>query len=361
MMAKSHTSTLALGLALFSMFFGSGNLIFPLFVGYFAESNFIYASLGFISTAVLLPFAGVATMVLFKGMYHKFFAQFTTFTSRLLPWILLTVWIPLGSGPRCITLANASLNLFLGEIPPYIFGTFYTLLILLVLKNKTRLIDILGYVLTPLLLLSLFGIVLGTMLGADTVYPVTTSSKPIFWLSLVQGYNTMDMIAAFFFSSSTITLLHNNQEKKAYLKVFKASLIGMALLAIVYFSLICVAAFHRDLLESVPKEQMLVFLAKHVLGPQLGFISCICISLACFTTSIALTIVYSDFLFEEKLFKQRRNAVWATLLIGLVMSNFGLKGVTFITEPILQVFYPIMLLMIVYTLCKIGYNKLTKT
>ncbi|MCB9229710.1 MAG: branched-chain amino acid transport system II carrier protein, partial [Deltaproteobacteria bacterium] len=100
-----HSKSIIVGLALFSMFFGSGNLIFPLDVGRVAGGQFLWGALGFILTAVLVPFMGVVAMVVYNGDYQKFFAFSGKKTGFILTLILLSFWIPFGSGPRCITLS----------------------------------------------------------------------------------------------------------------------------------------------------------------------------------------------------------------------------------------------------------------
>ena len=73
MQNNRQLSFVVIGLALFSMFFGSGNLIYPLFIGQLAEGQWITATMGFLLTAVLVPLAGVAAMVVYKGDYTAFF------------------------------------------------------------------------------------------------------------------------------------------------------------------------------------------------------------------------------------------------------------------------------------------------
>ena len=116
--------------------------------------------------------------------------------------------------------------------------------------------------------------------------------------------------------------------------------------------LICIAAYNSQSLTGVPKDQLLVFLSKMILGERLGFISAVSILLACFTTSIALTVAYADFLFERRVVKKYNHALFITLTISYVMSNFGLKGITYITEPILRIAYPLLLTCILVTLFK---------
>ena len=149
-------SFLMIGLALFSMFFGSGNLTFPLYIGQTAHSQWVKGLIGFLLSAVLLPFLGVLAMVIKKSNIKDFFKN-----SKFLIPILLTTWIPLGSGPRCISVAYAGVNIYFPNFPLWLFGIFYSILIFLFIKNKKKLLDLLGYVLTPLLLLYSMNLSLG--------------------------------------------------------------------------------------------------------------------------------------------------------------------------------------------------------
>src|SRR3990167_2898383 len=90
---KKKNSSLVIGLALFAMFFGSGNLIYPLFVGTNSSGNTFYSILGFLLSAVALPFLGVIAMVLFKGDYTDFFSILGKKFGFLFSFILLTIWI----------------------------------------------------------------------------------------------------------------------------------------------------------------------------------------------------------------------------------------------------------------------------
>ncbi len=350
MKASSSMSTFFIGLALFSMFFGSGNLIFPLFVGQITQNQWTFATLGFVLTAVALPFMGVIAMVVYRGDYSAFFKCLGKSAGFLMTLILLTVWIPLGSGPRCATLAYASLSQhFPNAMPLWLFSIGYCLLVSLVIYKKHRMLDILGYVLTPLLLISLALVV---FVGVDFAIP-SGAMQPAeaISLGLKEGYNTMDLIASFFFSASIIDILRksNPDETTLLKKALKAAAIGVLLLALVYIGLIGLAAAQSENLIGVPKDRLFVYIAHLVLGPQLGIIAALCVFLACFTTSIALVSVYADFL--AKTFFGNANqypiAIIFTQVATFGMSIFGLQGITFITEPILQVFYPFLLVLIV--------------
>lgn len=346
-------STLLIGLALFSMFFGSGNLIFPLYIGQMAQGSAFFGSIGFLLTGVALPLLGVIAMVVFKGNYEKFFSVFGERLGFLFIALLLTVWIPLGSSPRCITLAYGSIASYLPMPSLWIFSLIYCLLIAAVVIKRSRMIDILGYVLTPLLLLSL-GFVLGYGLWYSDAPSAAPSALATTWQGVQEGYNTMDLIAAFFFSASIIDILRQSSKGKGnpVRITLKACLVAMALLGTIYMGMIYLAARHADILVSVPREQLLSQLSYIIMGPQLGVVTAIAVSLACFTTSIALVVVYQDFL-NRDVFKSQANNRYSlplTLVITFGMSITGLEGITAFTAPILKIFYPVLVLMIIFQL-----------
>ncbi|MBA2728652.1 MAG: branched-chain amino acid transport system II carrier protein [Parachlamydiaceae bacterium] len=352
MTANQQLSSFTLGLALFAMFFGSGNLIFPLFLGQLAQDQWLAAGLGFGLTAVIVPLAGVFAMVIFKGDYTSFFGCLGKKGGLLAIFMLLTVWIPLGSGARCAMLAYSSILPYTeNPISLWMFSAIYCALIGFVVYKKSRMLDLLGHVLTPLLLLCL-GFIVAWGINFDAVAPRwTDEAGTLFVRGLTEGYHTMDLIASFFFSASIIEILRrtSHNESLSLNKTLKASLIGAALLAVVYVGLICLAAGNAGLLEGIPKEQQLVVLAKAVLGSQLGIVASIAIFLACFTTSVALANVFTDFL-AEKIFHDEAKSTMALVITQIVtfgMSITGLEGISFVTGPLLEIFYPMLILLIV--------------
>ena len=352
-----------IGLALFSMFFGSGNLIFPLHIGQLAQDHFLSATLGFLLTAVAFPFFGVIAMVIFQGNYTDFFSCLGKRTGTLLTALLLTVWIPLGSAPRCIALAYASSLTYFSLPPLWVWSLFSCLLIALIVYKKSRMLDFLGYVLTPMLLICLLIISIKGLWGASFSMSSYEHST-LFFEGLKEGYNTMDLIAAFFFSASIIDILKKEGSEDPMKITLKACIVGVSLLGIVYFGLIALAGAYSGSLEGIPKEQLLSHIALIVMGPQLGIIAMVTIVLACLTTLLALVSVYSDFLGKTLFhkYKSREQLSLCCTLIGtFILSTLGLSGITFITAPILEVFYPLLIVLIAYNTGLYLNNSLSRT
>src|SRR5665647_1655937 len=93
---------IATGLAMFSMFFGAGNVVFPLALGQIAQDKNFFAILGMLVTAVGVPFAGLIAMTLFNGDYRKFFARMGAVPGFIVVAIIMGLIGPFGAIPRCI-------------------------------------------------------------------------------------------------------------------------------------------------------------------------------------------------------------------------------------------------------------------
>lgn len=351
---SKKSSSIVIGLALFAMFFGSGNLIYPLFVGA-SSTNATASSLGFLMTAVLLPFLGVIAMVLFKGDYQSFFKVLGKKLGFLFSMLLLTIWIPLGSAPRCIALAHSSISTYVNIGPIWMFSLIYSILVFFVISRKMGFLDILGKFITPLLIGSILVIFI---VGLKTdVAPIVKVGDFSFFQSLKEGYNTMDLIASFFFSASVIHILYKKTKsmQSSINMIVKSSVIGISLLAFVYLMLIIISHKFAPHLVGIRKERLLAFLAQIILGSKFSIISLVAIVLACFSTSVALVVAYSDFL-QMQVFKNRKDlkvSIAFSIVISFIMSLFGLNGITYITAPVLKFCYPILLTLIFVNIVRI--------
>lgn len=354
MISGKNVSPWIIGLALFSMFFGSGNLIFPITVGKYSQQMYLIGSLGFLMTAVLLPFTGVVTMVSFKGDYKKFFSLLGPKAGFLFMFCLLTFWIPLGSGPRCITLAYAAIKTYIPTLSLTSFSLFYSLLIFLMTYRESRVIALLGKVLTPVLLLSLLSIILAGIYSSPKIVSIDSGALTVFSHALVEGYNTQDLIASFFFSSALFHILQPAKLENSHLKlVLQASVIGIAILAAVYIGLLYLGAAYAEILEQTPKDRLLSQLSLHLLGTKMAFIPIITIALACLTTSVALSLVFTTFLKESVCQERISYTLALAITVGstFFMSLLGFEGVSHILGSAMQILYPSMILLMIVNLC----------
>jgi len=347
---KSLKSTsLSTGLAMFSMFFGAGNITFPLIIGQTVEGGLLWALIGLVLTAVFIPFSGLFAISLYEGDYEKFFSRIGKGPGLALIVLLLCMIGPFGGIPRCISLTYSTLKVYFSGMHLLTFSLVSALIVFLCSWKKNRILDLIGYVLTPILVLFLVAIIIKGIFFSPSD-PVGSShvAHPFFY-GLKEGYNTMDLLAAFFFSSLVYSKLKQQQgERKSVLvPVFKASLIGVGLLSMVYIGFSYVAAHHSLSLDGTTSDQLLGRIGQIVLGHHAGLVVCMSIALTCLTTAIALTVVCAEFL-QKKISKNRLSYEWslvAVLVITTFISTLEFTGIVKLLAPILEVVYPSMLVL----------------
>lgn len=331
--------SLAIGLAMFAMFFGAGNVIFPLALGKFAADNYLYGTLGLILTGVLVPLAGVFAITLFDGNMKAFFSQIGKFPGLILALFIITLLGPLGSTPRCIALSYSTFKTLLPDLSLFWFNLSAVTIIFLFAFRKNKLLSLLGVFLTPVLLLSLLTIVILGFLAPSEVLVNDSAKWDLFIVGLKEGYNTMDLLAAFFFSSTVFSLIAKADNKTSL--TLKASLIAAILLSLIYTGFAALAAFHGNLF-SLPSDQLLGAITFHLAGTYGTILMCLSVGLACLTTAIALISIFSDFV-QKELFKEKISyslTLALALLLTFFVSILEFQGISAFLGPILEICYP---------------------
>lgn len=351
---KNQGLVVSIGFALFSMFFGSGNLVFPITVGLESEGHYLFASLGILFTGVIVPFLGVLGMMLYKGDIYSFFGSFGKKGTFIFSFLALALMGPFGVLARCLTVAHGALLLLFPNASLPLTSLTMCCIIYLLAVNKNKIVMLLGTILTPFLIVSIatiafFGLKQGSL------PPATTTNG---WLALkngfFQGYQTMDLLAAFFFSQFVIKHLYSNTssnaEENSMLKVFcKASLVGASILSSVYFILVLLGWVYSPLLFQKPPEEMLGLIAMESLGSMAAPCVCFAVIFACLTTSIVLTSLFADFLRNEVCQDKIENrfALLITLGIGFLVSTLEFAGIARFLGPVLETIYPALIALTV--------------
>lgn len=351
---KTKSLVLTTGFALFAMFFGSGNLVFPLLVGTQSQGHFIVSSLGIIVTGVLVPFIGVLAMLLYKGDTQEFLGTMGKPAKFWFPLIALSLMGPFGVLARCITVAHGSFTLLFPECSLILFSIIFCSTIFLLTANKSRIIPFLGSTLTPFLLLSLFGIIAAGVWYGEKPQAENVHTWSAFQTGALQGYQTMDLLAAFFFSTFVINHLSKkfaaNTDKHALFKVFiKSALLGGGLLSIVYCGLVYLGSAFALELQNITPQTMLGVVAQKTLGNISAPIVCTAVVLACFTTAVVLTSLFADF-FRQEVCREKINDIGSlliTLLIAFGISTLEFSGIAAFLAPILETLYPALIVLTV--------------
>ncbi len=353
------------GFALFSMFFGSGNLVFPLSVGYESQGHFLWGAFGIVLTGVLVPFLGVLGMILYKGDLNHFFSFLGRKGLLIFSFCLLALMGPFGVLARCLTVAHGALLLLFPHLTLALSSLFICALIFLLSVNESKIVKVIGSFLTPFLLFSIITIVFS---GMQQNCPLTVKdSVPFeaFKNGFFQGYYIMDLLAAFFFSHFILKHLRktDDHEQSILRTFFKASILGTSLLASVYIFLVILGWYYSPLFHQKSPQEFLGLIAFESLGQFAGPIVCLAIVFACLTTAIILTSLFADFIrqevFNDKL--SHKTSTLLTLSIGFAVSILEFNGIAKLLGPIVEMIYPFLILVtlfnIVYFFYKKRYNK----
>lgn len=362
MQHSDKSNTIATGLAMFSMFFGAGNVVFPLALGQYAQDKNFFAILGLLITAVGVPFLGLIAMTLFNGNYKLFFDRIGRVPGFLVSLAIMGLIGPFGAIPRCITLSYATLKIYLPNLSLEMFSIVSCIIIFVLTVKRNRILEILGYILTPVLLGSLAIIIVKGLIVSPPAPEAAHAPSAIFLEGLLEGYKTMDLMGAFFFSSVILACLesgipsnHPNQYRHMITLALKATAIGASLLAITYVGFSYVAAFNSESLAGVSHDQLAGRVALLVLGPYAGIVACMAVAVACLTTAIALAAVFAEFVHKDVSMNKVSYpiALLGTMIVTYFVSTLDFTGIASFLTPILQVCYPAL---IVLSVCNIAFK-----
>lgn len=355
---KNKSLVLSTGLAMFSMFFGSGNLVFPLVVGKMSGGHFGLGALGILLTGVFVPFLGVLAMLLFNGCTKTFFGRLGKPATFWFPLIALSLMGPFGVLARCVTVAHGAFKLMVPGTPLWIFSISSCSILFFLTIRKSRIVPLLGSILTPILLFSLAAIAGFGLKSMDLPTVTTGEGWASFKNGIFQGYQTMDLLAAFFFSVFIIKHLqekkhreHNHNQHSLPI-FFKASLIGASLLSAIYFVLVLLGAMYAPNLANVAPEDMLAHVAHASIGSWAAPVVCCAVVLACFTTSVVLTSLFADFLKKEIARDKIPSSVSLIITLGIAFftSTLEFSGISGILGPILEVIYPALIVLTILSI-----------
>jgi len=339
------------------MFFGSGNLVFPLLVGQMSAGHYLSATLGILLTGVIVPFMGILAMILFNGDSNAFFQRLGKPAKFWFPLIALSLMGPFGVLARCITVAHGAFRLVSPTTELWLFSLVSCALIFFLTIKKNKIVPLLGSVLTPLLLLSLASIAFFGL--TNTGLPEISGSDlwAPFKYGFLQGYQTMDLLAAFFFSVFVLQHLKAHQAMtdhptSALPIFFKASLIGAGLLSSIYFILVLLGATYAPELAHIAPTELLGYIATQTLGSWAAPVVSVAVLLACLTTAIVLASLFADFL-KQEIARQKISSscsLFITLLIAFCISTLQFSGIMRFICPILELIYPALIVLTIVSI-----------
>jgi len=332
------------------MMFGAGNVVFPVLLGDFAGEHTLIAIIGFLFAGIVVPFLGLVAVMYYGGDYLAFFGRLGKHIGFWIFALLIALVGPIGSIPRLLTISYATLKPYLPEMPFVVYSLLACILIFLFVLKKSRVLGILAYVLTPILLVSLAIIIIRGITTPTAGIITDHTSRQSFLYGLELGYSLLDLVAAFLYGTLILGHIkrHTTTRSQMIHVTLWSTLIAMILLSLAYIGLTYVGTFHaKTVNEFGPPEQILRAVSLSFLGPWGGIIACIAVGLACLTTAISLTIVCENFLEKEVLKGRSRQgaAIFLTLAISFAISNLGFTSISRMIGPILNILTPSLIIL----------------
>lgn len=352
---KLVKDSLVIGFALFAMFFGAGNLIFPAFLGNMVGDQFFPALIGFLLTGVGLPLLGILACSRAEGSYELMASRIGPLFSKVSTTILILAIGPIIAIPRTAstTFELGIATLFPGANALLTTLIFFAICLFFVLK-PTSIVDLIGKFLTPGLLTVLVLIIIkGIIMPIGEIAPLGVEGA--FALSFKEGYQTMDVIAAMIFGSIILSSVRAKgyEDRQSMSKVILMSgMVSVIGLAIVYGGLMYLGA-QTSSLDSVTfsRTQLVMYITKSVFGSFGSIFLSVSAILACLTTAVALLTASATFF--TRLFNDRiPYAVHAIILtvISILMATNDVDSIIALAGPALDVIYPVVIVLIALTL-----------
>ncbi|MBE6068748.1 MAG: branched-chain amino acid transport system II carrier protein [Clostridium lundense] len=359
-MKKTTKDFLVIGLALFAMFFGAGNLIFPPYLGNLMGSKFILATLGFVVTGVGFPFLGILACTKTNGNFNDMAGKVGKSFA-----IICSVAIFLAIGPMLAIprTAATTYELTIQPVFPWMSSMvsmiLYFALNLCFVLRPSKVIDSIGKFLTPALLIALLILIIRGLLSPIGII-VDTNISSVLSNSLIEGYQTMDALAGLMFATviTSSVIQKGYKDKEAISITIKSGLVAIFGLAIVYGGLMYLGAQTSSILpKDISKTALLLEISKRSLGEYGSIIIGIAMGLACFTTSIGLITAGASFFdnISNGKLPYKINAIVISL-VSIAMGNFGVDEIVKISVPVLSILYPVAITLILITLSK-GLSK----
>ncbi len=356
---RHYTSILIYGFALFAMFFGSGNLVFPIQIGQATGHYWFLGFLGLLVTGILLPFLGLFVIKLHNGSYAAFFAEAGTFAKIILPLFTLSLLGSFGVVPRCITVAHGGLSYIYPQIPLAAFSIVFCITIFLLCIKDQVMIKILGKWMSPILLIALTILIIVGIISSKTITPQPDLKPNLAFASgFLTGYQTMDLFAAFFFSAVTFAQIQQIMPKDAVQMdvvkfAMKPSILGALLLALVYLGFVALGAHYAELITNVAPELMLPIIAQNTMGDSATIFIGVAMLFSCLTTAVALNNIYARYMCSLLGLNTGKfvQVLFGTTAISCLISLLDFKGIAAFLAPMLEVSYPGIIVLTVLSIC----------
>ncbi|MEC7769596.1 MAG: branched-chain amino acid transport system II carrier protein [Bacteroidota bacterium] len=345
---KSLTVT---AFALFSLFFGAGNLVLPPLLGFKSGDLWWLVTLGFCISGVVIPILGIIAHSKIQGTLFDFAKKVSPTFSVIYCYLIYAIAIALPS-PRTASVTHEMAIQPFWDSPSLLTSLVYFMLVFVFAINRTKVLDALGKLLTPGILIILLIMISTAVFTLDFDFMPAQMNQP-FSSGILEGYQTFDAIGAVVVGA--VIIISINLKEKAASFEEKKRLIGSAGLwagiglFLVYGGLILTGALFGDSFGTdISRTALLRGVSSKTLGQTANLLLSVLVSLACFTTAVGIVTGTSDFIkgrFNDSLLAYRITAFFGCLL-GVLVGQFDVGYIITVAVPSLMFIYPITIVLI---------------
>lgn len=360
-MNKKTKDVAVVGFALFSMFFGAGNLLFPPYLGLISGERWLTALSGFVLADVGLALLVILAAAKCSGNLDAVLGRSGKGFAKIIGIAAVLCIGPLLAIPRtAATTYEMGILPILGDkgmVVPIIVSIIFFGVTLLLTIRPYKVVDIIGKILTPTLLVALAVlIIIGIMSPIGEVSSNAMIDKSLFAEGVSQGYLTMDALGA----AALATVIIGSIAEKGYkdpkesIKLtFKSGLVAGVALTLVYGGLTYLGATLSSTYGiDTPQSALMVVITSSLLGYPGKIVLGVIVSLACLTTSIGLTSAAGEYFSKISNSKIKyETVVIAVCVFSAIVSNFGVSTIIQFSAPILEIVYPVLMALVIMTLC----------
>lgn len=359
---SNQSGTWTIGLAIFSMLFGAGNIMYPIKCGFVTGSQNYIGITGFILTGVILPILGLIAMILFNGNYKNFFYRIGNIPGSIAILYCMLILGPLIAMPRCITVPFEMLTPFMPGITLPIFSIIFALTAFFMTYKESKILSLLGNIVSPLLLGSLAIIAIKGLWQADQLIEQTEPVKEVFFSQLIHGFQTLDLLGSLFFAYVVLRILKKNNNsqtiktKDLAMTSLKSGFIAGILLVLVYVAFSYLGAYYGYLVTpNMNGAAMFRIISLHILNKYSIVIIMIAVLMACLSTITALAAVFAEYMHNQLTYKKLNytTCLAITMIVTTFLSNFGLDKILYYSALPIDIGYPII---IAITICNLLYS-----
>jgi len=352
---KALMDSLVVGAALFSMFFGAGNMIFPPYLGLQSGSQWLASFIGYYIGDIGLALIAMFALIRVRG-HEPVMAPLGNKLS-----VLLMSAIVLCLGPFVAIPRTAATTFELSIVPllpnfnmPLFFVLFFGLVLILCL-NQSAVVDIVGKVLTPVLFVGLLALIVIGILNPLGPTDVPAKIDGVVAAGLQSGYQTMDVLATTIFGAMILNSVASkgHTDPKDQVKVsLGASLVAGIGLLIVYMGLTYLGATVSTMYEtSIDRTALLTALIQQLLPGNSGVIFfAVVVCMACLTTAIALTSATGNYFSGITRGKVKyKGIVVLVCIFSAAISCVGTETIISLASPVLSIVYPPVLALVAFS------------